>query len=568
MSDALARGRELEGSGDVEGAVEAYVEARAASEAARVLAMQGRLEDAGHAILRALGVEASEVGELPQSERELTKQAAAFFKSYRPELAEQIHEALAKAGPPPPEPEKPAAASAPAPPRAQPRPEPAPPPEAARRDAAPPPARSSAPPSRVSVPSNLTKPLPDKGPGRSSRPPSPGGSFRPPSVVSSGSFRAPVRGGGDSLRSPTSSGGFRPPTTSSGSGLKPPRKGVPSITTKREAPAERPAAKPEPEVSISGKTPRPSSIGSGAFTPPRMNRSEPEAKPAEPSTPASARAPSSGPAAEARATHVPQAPPKKEPSEPSRPTAGPTKRPTPRPRASSSPSPAAAEKRGEAKLSASGEVVTDYAGSRADGWRDVDPEMVERSIRDHLATGRKGAAARIARDAGQYERALEWFRELSIHYQAGACLRALGRYQEAHKELLGVDPDDPNYRKACFELVAVSKELKHLDFDTDRFLTRFIDQGPQDRDEIEPYLDLARLYSSADFVSGARRCAQKVLGLEPDNPEAGRLAGRARQRSRRPSQRIRAPRAASNVEGLPPLPSLEDFVKLAKEHAP
>ena len=92
-----------------------------------------------------------------------------------------------------------------------------------------------------------------------------------------------------------------------------------------------------------------------------------------------------------------------------------------------------------------------------------------------------------------------------------------------------------------------------------------MDEGPQDRDELAPYLELARLYRDAGFVSSARRCALKVVALEPHHEEALRLAREAREHTR--SSRPR-PRTGADEAGLPSLPSLEEFVALAKKHAP
>lgn len=222
------------------------------------------------------------------------------------------------------------------------------------------------------------------------------------------------------------------------------------------------------------------------------------------------------------------------------------------------------------QLSASGEVITEHAGSREQGWRGAGTEALDKAIEEHLAAGRKGAAARIAREAGQHDRALVWFEELGLHHQAGACLRAIGRYDEALVMLMKQDISGANYRKACFELVAVAKELgTTLDFTYDRFLTRFIEQGPTDRDEISTYLDLAHLYLANEFASGAKRCLRKILASDPAHIEARELDAQLRRAARRSS--AEAPRAATlpaSARGLPPLPSLEEFVELARAHAP
>lgn len=537
MSDALSRAQALEAEGDVDGAAEAYAEAGAAADAARVLAMLGRLEDAGLAILKSLGVEAHEAHTLPESGRALMKQAQAFFKAYRPELAEAIQESLANAGPAPPEADAPGAQPATAEPAVE---EPTPKPESPRPDR-PTPAR------KVTPPPSLTKP-PAEPAGASP------GSFRPPARAPS----APSRG----FRAPAGkSGSFRPPVRApSGAkeervGRKPRVKGSTSLRRPSRGPTSgireefvgRAPSKPPvreevvtrgpstPSVKappkrplVSTPAPSPSTISSGSFESPRVTH----VTPPEPEPPAP--------------------PPKPEPPpEPAEATPEPARTPPPQK---------------PQKLSASGEAMTGYTGSRADGWKDADAATLERSIQELLAGGRKGAAARIARDAGQHERALGWFKELGIHYQAGACLRALGRSEEALAELLGVEIGSTNYRKACFELIAVSKELGTLDFDADRFLTAFVDEGPRDRDECEPYLDLSRLYSNAGFLSSAQRCVLKVIATDPTHEEAMKLAGEARERKVAKPARPRP--QLSSADGLPELMPLEEFVKLAKQHAP
>lgn len=564
MSDPLSRAKELEADGDVDGAAKAYVAAGAAADAARVLAMQGRLEDAGLAILEALNVEAHEAHTLPESGRSLMRQAQAFFKAYRPALAEAIEESLANAEPAPPEP---AASAAPA--------EPAPP---AQSSPAATPAR------KVEPPPSLTKPL-DK-----------------PGAASSGSFRSRVRGGtGDSFRpparapskqsggfrSPSASGGFRAPAGSSGSfrppvrgpsGAKEERVGRP-LVTKTGGSLRRPSRAPSGggiREEVVGRAPskppaREPTVSRAPSKPPvaeevvgRAPTRAPSSKPPRPLATTPAPSPStisSGNFEAPRVTHVtpPKTPPVEapEPQKPEAPSTPSFAPPEPSPSKRPPPGP---------KLSASGEEMTDYSSSRADGWKDADAATLERSIQELIAGGRKGAAARIARDSGQFERALEWFLELGIHYQAGACLRALGRNDEALAQLLGVEVGSTNYRKACFELIAVSDELGRLDFDADRFLTAFVDEGPRDRDECAAYLDLAKLYSAAGFLSSARRCVLKVIALDPTHEEAMKLAGEARERQNAKVARSR-PRLSS-AEGMPELMPLEEFVKLAKQHAP
>jgi tetratricopeptide (TPR) repeat protein len=220
---------------------------------------------------------------------------------------------------------------------------------------------------------------------------------------------------------------------------------------------------------------------------------------------------------------------------------------------------------GEARLSASGEVVSEYSGSREAGWRDASSESIDESIRQLLESGRKGAAARIAWDAGRHEQALGWFRELGLHYQAGACLRALGRMQEALEALLQVPIDGPHYRKAAFELVPVANALSRIDFDIDRFFTKLIDEGPREPEEIATFLELAQLYRRADFLRGAVRCVGKVLALDPKHAAALALRSELEGRAT-PSARPQPMPVAQR--GLPELPTLEEFTALARAHVP
>jgi tetratricopeptide (TPR) repeat protein len=200
--------------------------------------------------------------------------------------------------------------------------------------------------------------------------------------------------------------------------------------------------------------------------------------------------------------------------------------------------------------------------TREAGWREASPEAIEQSIQQMLEGGRKGAAARIAWDAGQHERALVWFDELDMHFQAGSCLAALGRKDEALERMLREPDDTPRYRKVCFAIVDLAVELGRLDFDVDRYLNRFVDQGPTEVDEVPWYLRLAELYRRQGFERGAQRCFAKVLEIDAKNA----IAREGLRAARAPARPSSSP--APQREGLPALVSLEDFAKLAREHAP
>lgn len=552
----LATARDLEARGHIDHAVTEFLKAKVPAEAARLLAKQGRLRDAGQAILDGLGMKRpADVGGLSKGDRELVRQASLFFEHGHEEArAEELKDALVAAPPPEPGVEdvaKSAALVSSRPPPAAVPPEPSPP-------APPPPPRARAKP--------IEDP-PDPG-GADSGPVPPvaairalpsGGSFRPPSVTTSGSFRPPSSAG--SFRAPsmpgaTSTDSIRPPVRPSVSPILSPSSSAPpdSPSSAPAAPTPRPhRSSPHPAAAAAAPTPRPhqSSPRPAAPTPrPDPTGSFPSAGPAVPPKPEPDSPAPTAPTATRPATAPPRRPtsPSPSPASPSRST---------RPQASSDPA-----------LSASGEVITDYAGGRAQGWRDAGNEALENSIAEHLVAGRKGAAARIARDAGQYDRALAWFVELDLYHQAGACLRSIGRYDDALAMLLRQDIKGPNYRRACFELVGVAIELGKLDFVIDRFLSAFIEAGPADRDEIETYLGLAKLYLASDFTSGAKRCLRKILASDPAHIEAKLLDDELRRSARASSSE--APRAVlpASARGLPPLPGLDEFTALARAHIP
>jgi len=536
---------DLEQRGHVDHAVKEFLRAKAPSEAARLLASKGRLADAGDAVVQALRVNEQGVAPLAESDRRLLTQAVAFYEAaHRGADAARIEEALAAAPPPPADAE----------PRALGEVQSSkPPPPSGRVSSVPAAAPEEQPTPRESA-SSSSSPSPPVRAATAS------GSFRPPvrSATASGSFRPPVR-------SATASGSFRPPVRksaiSSGSFRPPVRKPTQSDSFR----APRPS--PNPEDTRSSRPPGPSASASPPVTRPPATFERPEPKitrAAIPPDPAESDAPpvvvGKAPAVPTRTGLAPDAATQSDSRRAPRAT----------PAAERAKQPSSTPVRSPA-LSASGEKITDYQSNRASGWRDADDDALERSITEHLEAGRKGSAARVAREAGQIGRALSWFMELGLHSQAGACLRALGQPEAALEELLKQEPSGAPYRKACFDVIALAIELDRLEFDVDHFLTRFVADGPADRDEVVTYVELAQLYVEKGFEDGAKRCLRKVLEHEPDHAEGLALDAKLRKARRQRASASIAPRVSgptAKVRGLPPLPTLEEYVKLAREHAP
>lgn len=203
--------------------------------------------------------------------------------------------------------------------------------------------------------------------------------------------------------------------------------------------------------------------------------------------------------------------------------------------------------------------------ARAAGWRDADGDEMEKTITSLLEAGKKGAAARVAWEAGQHARALVWFRELALHFHAGACLKALGRHDEALSTMLQLALDDTRYRRACFEVIELARTVGRLDFEVDRFLTRFVVDGPADPQENAAYLELAHLFGQFGFPEGARRCAQSVLRTSPDDPGALMvLAAHPLTTAKTLRRSSRPPRPALSRN----LPTLDAYRELVRAHAP
>lgn len=147
-------------------------------------------------------------------------------------------------------------------------------------------------------------------------------------------------------------------------------------------------------------------------------------------------------------------------------------------------------------------------------------DKIDSSIRRLLEADRKEAAADVARAAGLYERALEWYVECGLHHGIGACLRALGRADEAIAHLTLTRSDGPHYREACREIAHAAISLGALGPYVGHYLERFADSGPRSDNEIAAFLDLAELYWDANDRRRAERCLTLVLRLDPGHVTA------------------------------------------------
>lgn len=567
MSKKLARrlemARDLEQRGHLEHAAKAYLRAARPDEAARLLEALGQPVEAAQAWVASVGLVAREVSPaLPAEARAVVERACELYRSVRRDAdASALEAALGGRGAPIPvaslqeDEERPTSGdeAGPASDRAR-RPSSAPASAPTPTPAPSAPVVSSAPPAARPVSIGATRP-----PAPPVDPLDIAGAPRRPSVMASPGLHRPTR----------------PPLEE-------------SVGLHRGASTEERVAPEAPKRSTSFTVARPLGRPSGA--PPRVDpRAEPDAS-ASPRPPApSVSAPRAEPSSSAPRVEPSSSAPRAEPSSPPR-VVDPSPRaaePSPRrsdspvaiepPSAPSSPAPSRAPSSpGTAaapRLSAPTKIAPtrgpvgapekgDFA--RAAGWRDMGSAEMEKTIDSLLAQGKTGAAARVALEAGQHERALAWFNELELFHHAGMCLRALGRAEEALTVILRLSLGDSRYRRACFDVIELAREVGRFDFEVDRFLTRFVVDGPADPQENAVFLELAALYAQHGFVEGARRCASAVLRASPDDVGA-RLILATHEAETRPTRRSsRPPRPAFSAN----LPSLDAYRELVRAHAP
>jgi hypothetical protein len=362
-----------------------------------------------------------------------------------------------------------------------------------------------------------------------------------------------------------------PATASRTSGQGPPvapRARIGSVNGVSPVGGARGATPVPPQDAPASRTSEPRAAPVAATPAPPPRASEPRAAPvastpAPPEPPAHASEPRLTPVvpadpADVARTSVPKAAPVavlEPPPEAAPPPKPPTPAP-PRPERPRTKAPPSAEKHG-----------------RAAGWRTgvVDGGAQDEAIRQLAAAGKTAAAARLAWDKGMLEQALAWFAEAGMAYVTGAVLFDMGRHDEARERLLAVPTDHKRYRVACGKLVDICAHLGQIDFDVDRAFVNLAKVPPVEASEVATYLALADLYVAHSFGESARRVLETVLAFDPGHEDAAsRLAAIPVTvvRTSEPAARRRsfAP-APEGTRGLPPLPSVDEYVALLRSRA-
>jgi serine/threonine-protein kinase len=316
-------------------------------------------------------------------------------------------------------------------------------------------------------------------------------------------------------------------------------------------PSPRPAPSTPPEPAATHASPRPPSPPPPPFptAQPSLARSAPPRSP-----PAEAR-PQAGPPVSAPPRSSPpksappkSAPPRSSPPRSSPPKSGPPKSEPPRGQAGRAP-------------------VTRAVAAALEAHGDL-------GAAQHAYVELKlfADAARVSRRRGNHVEAARLFAECGRMYDAAGCYLEAGATAEALSCLVRVPRDDEHYRAACIEAVKLAHELGSLDFDLDRFVSRFVRSGPLDAREISTFYALGRLYEKHDFAASAKEVYHRIGEVEPDHLDVrDRLADlqederssnmqfakilREDEAFRQADARLGVQRA----ESLPDLPSLEEL---------
>ena len=201
---------------------------------------------------------------------------------------------------------------------------------------------------------------------------------------------------------------------------------------------------------------------------------------------------------------------------------------------------------------------------REQGWRhpagQVDAARA-RMIDELVAGGRLGAAARVAWEAEDFDRAARWFLELGSHYEAGMCLADMSDFDRALEQLVQVPLDHKYYRRAAARAIEAARHVGRFDFELDRFVSPFLWSPPRTDGEVSAYVIAARLYAKGGFDATAREVLERVAQHDPTHEETRalleRMSGQGSIGSLVPPPRP----AARRADSLPDLPPLDGYVR-------
>lgn len=221
----------------------------------------------------------------------------------------------------------------------------------------------------------------------------------------------------------------------------------------------------------------------------------------------------------------------------------------------------------EAPRGVSGNAVTIESARKLE-----DLGKPELAIQAYVQLKRYGEAGRVARQLGKAGDAASFYAEAGLVFEAGTCYVEAGDSGKALENFIRLPRDDAQYRPACLEVVRLANDLNYVGLKMDHFLTRFIEEGPQNARELECFYLLSKVFKKHDLVENAKEALRKILSRHPDYRDSTALLAQLEQQTEATPQQFdrilkdeasylavdlhgRHSRAA-RADGLPELPEL------------
>jgi serine/threonine-protein kinase len=132
-------------------------------------------------------------------------------------------------------------------------------------------------------------------------------------------------------------------------------------------------------------------------------------------------------------------------------------------------------------------------------------------------------AARLADKLGKVVEAAGFYSEAGMAYEAGRAYASLGETALAIENWVRVPRDDARYQTACHELIRLTQEQGQFNLQTEVFLTRFLERGPQDSKDQEAFYLLAKLYQRQELFENAKDALAKLIQVAPNYRDAPAL---------------------------------------------
>ncbi len=183
-------------------------------------------------------------------------------------------------------------------------------------------------------------------------------------------------------------------------------------------------------------------------------------------------------------------------------------------------------------------------------------------------------AGRLCRKMGDLVAAAEWYIKAARYFEAADCYLETGDTGQGLETLVRVGRDDPNYRVACMRAIKIAASLNTIDFELDRFLTRFVRSEANSIDELEALQQLGGLYEHHGFPNSAVDVYRRILEADPGNADAAARLERVeaddrgsnmvfekivREEDAFHDSKRRRYTPAADLESLPDLPDLPDL---------